>query len=327
MQIFASDVGWRLDSRRYMCPPYGVQANLGTYVSPRGADSGTERGHRGATRRVRISPACSQTLDADMARVSFTGQLDNGECETPTLGSLCPLREGNVSRSLALLGVLILAACLCVCTRSKGLIYAALPALVLVVLWTVCLSFAESGLYGLVGASPTLVYLAYSSLSSFQLSELKEVYGMSEARICSLDKFMYGLGLSSAGAIHSPSWLIDPLMNGRSPFSSVLFAVAVFLFSVASGRRPCWSVLAKRERFGVSLDRRAKNPSRWHAVWWRRSSVFRQESGRPSTISAMDMLAATSPTSLACKMERQRPTYPVCTKSSTSIQRMNSPAS
>lgn len=229
MRIFASDVEWRLDSRRYMCPPYGVQTNLGTHVSPRGADSGTERGHCGATRRVRISPACSQTLDVDMARVSFTGQLDNGECETPTLGSLCPLREGNVSRSLALLGVLILAACLCVCARSKGLIYAALPALVLVVLWTVCLPFAKSGLYGLVGASPTLVHLAYSSLSSFQLSELKEVYGMSEARICSLDKLMYGSGLSSAGAIHSLSWFIDPLMNGRLPFSSALFAVAVFL--------------------------------------------------------------------------------------------------
>ncbi len=83
--------------------------------------------------------------------------------------------------ALTLLGIALL-------SRGQGEPYSLHPAIIALAVMGLYLPFLQQGLSSAVEASAALVWLVWSMLSAVQLSDLKERLGMSELRVCLVDK-------------------------------------------------------------------------------------------------------------------------------------------
>ena len=80
-------------------------------------------------------------------------------------------------------------------------LYAGLPALLLVAVGAVCLPFLENGISAILGAAAAMAWLAWQSLSSVQLSDLKERFGYEELGLCCIDKVAFAISLIVGSAL------------------------------------------------------------------------------------------------------------------------------
>lgn len=103
--------------------------------------------------------------------------------------------------ALVALAAATLIACLIVVGRPPHSLYTALPTILLVAVGALYTPFIEGGLSSAVWASAGILWIAWSSFSAVQLSDLKERYGTSELDICLADKFLLALGFVTGGAL------------------------------------------------------------------------------------------------------------------------------
>lgn len=144
------------------------------------------------------------------------------------------LGPGEASSVLVVLSVVILAASFVLAARSPGGLYTALPALLLVAVGALYLPFFEGGLSSAVWASAGIVWIAWSSFSGVQLSDLKERYGMNELDVCLADKLLLAVGFVLGGGV----WAVGATLRGNMPLRRteellVFVAIAVLVLGSA----------------------------------------------------------------------------------------------
>lgn len=101
------------------------------------------------------------------------------------------------------MGLVAVAGLLVAYALSKENLYTVLPVFPLVVVGLVFIPFVLEGLLGIAQSSVAMMWVAWILLSSFQLSGLKESFGMSETSICFSEKavLMTGWSVGLFGAI------------------------------------------------------------------------------------------------------------------------------
>ena len=113
--------------------------------------------------------------------------------------------------------------------RASDYLQAFLPVLLLVAVGALFLPFFEGGVASATWAAPCVIWLAWSSFSAVQLSDLKERYGMSELDVCLADKLLLTLGFFAGGAL----WALGAPILGDAiaghPMQLGVFAVVLTL--------------------------------------------------------------------------------------------------
>ena len=107
------------------------------------------------------------------------------------------LAAGDASLRLLLVGAAAALLALAVFVRGAGEPYAAHPALSIVAIVNVYLPFFDRGVESAAEASAALTWMAWAMLSSVQLSDMKERFGLSELRLCLMDKTVLSLAIAA----------------------------------------------------------------------------------------------------------------------------------
>ena len=120
--------------------------------------------------------------------------------------SVIPAAPVAASVVLLFVGMSVVFGMLLAYLFSKENLYAALPVFPLAITGLVFMPFLLDGLKGIEGSSVAMMWVAWILLSSFQLSELKEAFGMSEAGICFSEKAVlmasWAVGLLAGNALY-----------------------------------------------------------------------------------------------------------------------------
>lgn len=124
-----------------------------------------------------------------LQRVTFGTFLGFAFC----IGGAAGPRE--VSYPLLACGALVVAVALVAYLHAPEGLYAGLPALLLTAIAAVYLPFSQPGIVSANALSAVLAWLAWSTLSAFQLSDLKGRFGFSELTLCFADKLAFALAL------------------------------------------------------------------------------------------------------------------------------------
>lgn len=123
------------------------------------------------------------------------------------VGASVALEMDGALLAFTLAGIVVAAV---MAVRSDVPLYTILPALVFVAAMALCLPFAHSGLSSLMVVLIVDVWLAWQTLSSVQLSDLKERFGLSELDISLVDKVAIAVsllvGLTLCHAVGSDVW-------------------------------------------------------------------------------------------------------------------------
>lgn len=193
----------------------------------------------------REKPAWKQELPFVLSRVAFG--LTMGLCiEAPF-----QLVPGDVSLPLTLLGGLVLVAALAMHRHASSQLYFALPTLIVLTIGVSYLPFFEGGLAAAAEAATGAVWLAWAEFSAFQLSDLKERYGISELSLCLQEKFVLSCSMALGIALFH---LCAPLIP-ETP--GALHALELGLFSVS-----CILILATVYAAGRLIGERAEDQMR-----------------------------------------------------------------
>ena len=190
-------------------------------------------------------PVRKQEAPFILSRVAFG--LTMGVCiEAPF-----QLVPGDVSLPLTLLGGVVLIAALAMHRRSSSQLYFALPTLIVLTIGVSYLPFFEDGLTAAAKAATGAIWLAWAEFSAFQLSDLKERYGVSELSLCLQEKFVLSCSMALGIALFR---LCAPLIP-ETP--GALHALELGLFSVS-----CILILATVYAAGRLIGERAEDQMR-----------------------------------------------------------------
>lgn len=130
---------------------------------------------------------------------------------------------------LAVFAIVCALVSLVLALRASDCLQAFLPVLLLVAVGALFLPFFEGGVASATWAAPCIIWMAWSSFSAVQLSDLKERYGMSELDVCLADKLLLTLGFFAGGAMWALSmpFLGDAVLS--HPVQLGVFAVVLTL--------------------------------------------------------------------------------------------------
>ena len=180
-----------------------------------------------------------------LSRVAFG--LTMGVCiEAPF-----QLVPDDVSLPLTLLGGLVLVAALAMHRHASSQLYFALPTLIVLTIGVSYLPFFEDGLTAAAKAATGAVWLAWAEFSAFQLSDLKERYGVSELSLCLQEKFVLSCSMAMGIALFRLCWPLIP----ATP--DALHTLEICLFSVS-----CILILATVYAAGRLIGERAEDHMR-----------------------------------------------------------------
>ena len=172
----------------------------------------------------REKPAWKQEVPFVLSRVAFG--LTMGLCiEAPF-----QLVPGDVSLPLTLLDGLVLVAALAMHRHASSQLYFALPTLIVLTIGVSYLPFFEGGLAATAKAATGAVWLAWAEFSAFQLSDLKERYGISELSLCLQEKFVLSCSMAVGIALfHLCGPLIPAVPDALHVLELCLFSASCFL--------------------------------------------------------------------------------------------------
>lgn len=139
-------------------------------------------------RRVRdrsATPALARLVAARVALGACVGIVSH---TGPAAEALAPLVAGSLVAALLLAPLML---------RAGDGLYGLLPLVPLLLFGLVLAPYLTRGEAGLVAAAPGIIWLCWIFVSSFQLSGLKEVFGLGEGRLCFLEKAAIMLGRSA----------------------------------------------------------------------------------------------------------------------------------
>ena len=157
-----------------------------------------------------------------LSRLAF-GVVMGFSIETPLhldSGAAAPLLTG--------LGVIVVLAAIGVYVRAADRLYFALPTLLFLTMGVTYLPFFEGGLRTAAECVVGLVWLAWAEFSAFQLSDLKERYGMGELALCLMEKLTLSLAMVAGISLFR---LVDltALLASREVLEVVVFGSACVL--------------------------------------------------------------------------------------------------
>lgn len=117
---------------------------------------------------------------------------------------------------------------------SRDNLYTALPVFPIIVTGLIFLPFLFNGLEAIEGASVSMIWFSWIVLSSFQLSDLKDTYGMSELFICFSEKTV--LTLFWCGGALLGTGVAGILSSGETmtAYFSVMIVYVLVLFATYS---------------------------------------------------------------------------------------------
>ena len=149
------------------------------------------------------------------------------------LGLSLPFRlgPGDMSFSLALIGLLMVGLMLGGFVRSPGRLYFMLPAVLAMGTGLTYLPFFDGGFGAFIATAVAPVWLAWASLSAIQLSDYKELCGVSEVDVCLADKLLLALAIVGSSGL-SLAFCGTGLLDARW-FHRVVFAAGALLVFMA----------------------------------------------------------------------------------------------
>ena len=104
------------------------------------------------------------------------------------IGVLGGTNVGPISPTMVVVAAVAVFSFMLFCIRAKDNLYGFLPVMPLVLAGLLFLPFFDEGSRALSKIASTVIWLVWIFLSSFQLSGLKETFGLSETRLCFSEK-------------------------------------------------------------------------------------------------------------------------------------------
>ena len=164
------------------------------------------------------------------------------------IGVLGGTNVGPISPTMVVVAAVAVFSFMLFCIRAKDNLYGFLPVMPLVLAGLLFLPFFDEGSRALSKIASTVIWLVWIFLSSFQLSGLKETFGLSETRLCFSEK-----------AVVLTGWLVGmvaagPLVACAGVDSLALLVVyAALLFATFSSFRTVYN--AKEDEHAEQLIR------------------------------------------------------------------------
>ena len=104
------------------------------------------------------------------------------------IGVLGGTNVGPISPTMVVVAAVAVFSFMLFCIRAKDNLYGFLPVMPLVLAGLLFLPFFDEGSRALSKIASSVIWLVWIFLSSFQLSCLKETFGLSETRLCFSDE-------------------------------------------------------------------------------------------------------------------------------------------
>lgn len=138
------------------------------------------------------------------------------------------LDVADASPLLTGLGIAVVLMAIGAYARAAERLYFALPTLLFLTMGVTYLPFFEGGLRTAAECVVGLVWLAWAEFSAFQLSDLKERYGMGELALCLMEKLTLSLAMVAGISLFR---LVDltALLASREVLEAVVFGSACVL--------------------------------------------------------------------------------------------------
>lgn len=128
------------------------------------------------------------------------------------IGVLGGTNVGPISPTMVVVAAVAVFSFMLFCIRAKDNLYGFLPVMPLVLAGLLFLPFFDEGSRALSKIASTVIWLVWIFLSSFQLSGLKETFGLSETRLCFSEKAVvltgWLVGMVAAGPLVACAGLI-----------------------------------------------------------------------------------------------------------------------
>lgn len=152
------------------------------------------------------------------------------------IGSLMMLVEVRQADALIIASMAIIIGLLFACFFSNDGLYTALPVFPLIVAGLLFLPFLSTGMDAAGGVAAPIIWTSWIVLTSFQLSDLKERYGMSEVEVCFSEKaalaVAWAAGMTMGRlATSAPTGAVDGQVV---VYASVAVAYTAVLFAIYS---------------------------------------------------------------------------------------------
>lgn len=153
------------------------------------------------------------------------------------IGSLMAHVEVRQSDALIIASMAIIIGLLFACFFSKDGLYTALPVFPLIVAGLLFLPFLSTGMDAAGGAASSIIWTSWIVLTSFQLSDLKERYGMSEVEVCFSEKA--ALAVAWAAGMTLGRFAMDMRPSGAADgqivvYASIAVAYTAVLYAIYS---------------------------------------------------------------------------------------------
>src|SRR5699024_5413880 len=145
--------------------------------------------------------------------------------------SIAPAVDPESSLLMCALGVLTAALLLVASRYSRSGFYTALPVFPLMIAGLAFLPFLGKGPQGIAQSAVAIMWCCWIFLSSFQLSDLKETFGMNEAHLCFSEKAVVMVSWT-VGAFAGAS--VVQLLGSQLPLAGDVFAT-VTTYTVVLG--------------------------------------------------------------------------------------------
>jgi DNA-binding CsgD family transcriptional regulator len=139
------------------------------------------------------------------------------------------LSERDASLGLAAVGLAVTAIALVLFWQGKGRPYAVHPVLVVMAIAMVYIPFFEHGLGSVEGSCAALVWMAWAMMSSVQLSDVKERLGLSELRLCLIDKTVLSLSIAAGVIAFAPLMSMQALASLQYPLLETALLAALLI--------------------------------------------------------------------------------------------------
>ncbi|CVH79221.1 transcriptional regulator NarL [Coriobacteriaceae bacterium CHKCI002] len=196
--------------------------------------------------KVKYADRSRKLVSAWKPRVVFFGSRAVWGLGIGLTASIAPAVDPESSLLMCALGVLTAALLLVASRYSRSGFYTALPVFPLMIAGLAFLPFLGKGPQGIAQSAVAIMWCCWIFLSSFQLSDLKETFGMNEAHLCFSEKAVVMVSWT-VGAFAGAS--VVQLLGSQLPLAGDVFATVTTYTVVLGATYALFKlVYARRER-------------------------------------------------------------------------------
>lgn len=196
--------------------------------------------------KVPCANRARKPVPARKERIVFFGSRTMWGLGIGLVASIAPADNTEVSLLLSSVGVVAALLFLVASRYSRSGFYTALPVFPLVIAGLAFLPFLGEGPQGVARSAVAIMWCSWIFLSSFQLSDLKETFGMSEARLCFSEKAVFLVSWATGSLIGSSGVRLLGMQTVLT--RDILATVAVYAVILGTTYALFKLVYARRER-------------------------------------------------------------------------------